>query len=80
MGASLKCRICGRPVAAAEYCEVHALALRRIRDKYVVWKRALDVSWKQYLNEIVNNPLTGIWAREVAEDIAGRSNENVEES
>jgi hypothetical protein len=27
----------------------------------------LEVSWKEYLSEIVKNPLTGEWAKEVAE-------------
>jgi hypothetical protein len=35
--------------------------------KYDVWKKALDISWKEYLSEIVKNPFTGEWAKEVAE-------------
>jgi hypothetical protein len=37
--------------------------------KYDVWKKALEISWKEYLNEIVRNPLTGEWAKEVAEHL-----------
>jgi hypothetical protein len=29
----------------------------------------MQISWKEYLSEIVKNPLTGEWAREVAESM-----------
>lgn len=32
--------------------------------------KALKSSWKEYLREIAKNPLTGKWAREVAEQLA----------
>jgi len=34
-----------------------------------VWRKASDIEWKEYLREIANNPFTGMWAREVAEDL-----------
>jgi len=37
--------------------------------KFEVWKDAAGVSWEQYLNEIVENQFTGIWAKEVAEHL-----------
>jgi hypothetical protein len=27
----------------------------------------MEISWKEYLSEIAKNPLTGEWAREVAQ-------------
>jgi len=42
-------------------------AYESIAKKYDSWKSALEISWKEYLSEIVKNPLTGEWAREVAE-------------
>jgi hypothetical protein len=35
--------------------------------KYDAWTRALNISWKEYLSEVVKNSLTGEWAKEVAE-------------
>lgn len=64
----MKCRICSKP-SLGDYCEAHEEARERIYEKYEAWKRAMGVSWKQYLKEIVNNPLTGTWAKEVAEDL-----------
>jgi hypothetical protein len=38
-------------------------------ERYEAWKKALGISWKEYLNEIVKNPLTGEWAKEVAQHL-----------
>ncbi|KPV63785.1 MAG: DNA topoisomerase I [Candidatus Bathyarchaeota archaeon BA2] len=64
----MKCRICNRE-ALEKYCELHEKAYRNIVQKYDSWKRAMDVSWKEYLNEIAKNPYTGSWAKEVAEQL-----------
>ena len=64
----MKCRICSRE-AIEEYCEFHEKAYRSIVQKYDDWKRAIDISWKEYLNEILQNPYTGSWAKEVAEKL-----------
>jgi hypothetical protein len=42
-------------------------AHENIAEKYELWKRALEISWKEYLSEIVKNPFTGEWVKEVAE-------------
>lgn len=52
------------------YCELHAKAYRNIVKKYENWKKAMDVSWKEYLSQIAKNPFTGEWAREVAEHLS----------
>ena len=54
----------------SEYCDLHEKAYQNLLKTYEDWKKALGVSWKEYLNEIVKNPLTGEWAREVAEHLA----------
>ena len=64
----MKCRICNRE-AVEKYCELHEKAYRSIVQKYDDWKRATDVSWKEYLNEIAENPYTGSWAKEVAKQL-----------
>jgi len=48
---------------------LHEKAYRNIVKEYDVWKRASDVSWKEYLSEMVKNPYTGLWAKEVAEHL-----------
>jgi hypothetical protein len=44
-------------------------AHENITKKYDVWRRALEITWKEYLSEIVKNPLTGEWTKEVAEHL-----------
>jgi len=64
----MKCKVCERE-AENEYCELHEKAYRNVLREYDVWKKASDVSWKQYLSELVKNTYTGVWAREVAEHL-----------
>jgi hypothetical protein len=63
----LKCAICNREAGENRYCELHTRAYESVIKKYEVWKGALEISWKEYLSEVVKNQLTGEWAREVAE-------------
>jgi len=65
----MKCAICRREAYERKYCEIHARAYRCIHEKYDVWKDALSVSWEEYLSEIIKNPYTGSWAKEVAEHL-----------
>jgi hypothetical protein len=45
---------------------MHLKAYEHIVKKYEFWRKALKISWKEYLSEIKQNPLTGEWAKEVA--------------
>ena len=64
----MKCRVCNRE-AVEKYCELHEKAYRSIVQKYDNWRRAMDISWKEYLNEIAKNSYSGLWAKEVAEQL-----------
>jgi len=65
----LKCAICNREAGEDRYCELHTKAYESILKKYDLWKKASEIDWKEYLSEIVKNPLTGEWAKEVAEHL-----------
>jgi hypothetical protein len=45
---------------------VHLKAYENIVEKYAVWRKTQDISWKEYLSEIEQNSLTGEWVKEVA--------------
>lgn len=64
----MKCRVCSKE-AVEKYCELHEKAYRSVVQKYDDWRRAMSISWKEYLNEIAKNPYTGLWAKEVAEQL-----------
>lgn len=65
----MKCVICNREAVENGYCELHTKAYESVLERHEEWKKALEISWKGYLSEIVKNPLTGEWAREVAEHL-----------
>ena len=71
----MKCKVCSREAKTqpqSEYCELHQKAYENIQRKSERWKSALNIEWREYLNEIKKNPLTGIWAKEVAENLLSR--------
>ena len=64
----MKCKVCSRE-AQNKYCESHEKAYSNVVQKFEIWKNAAGISWEQYLNELVENLSTGIWAKEVAEHL-----------
>jgi hypothetical protein len=67
-GIVLMCEICDR-AAIGRYCEIHEQAYHNLVEKFDVWRGALNLKWKEYLEEIIRNPLTGEKAKEVAESL-----------
>ena len=61
----LKCKTCDREAAEREFCLVHLRAYQNLVEKYDCWRKALNISWREYLSEIERNPLTGEWVKEV---------------
>jgi hypothetical protein len=62
----LNCKICPRKPVKNGFCQTHLKAYENIVKKYDFWRKALKISWKEYLSKIEQNPLTGEWAKEVA--------------
>jgi hypothetical protein len=62
----MKCKVCKRETES-KFCELHDKAYRNVVKEYDVWKKASDVSWKEYLSEMANNSYTGLWAKEMVE-------------
>jgi hypothetical protein len=63
-----KCKICNKETNEKdEYCELHTKAYENITKRYDVWKKALNIAWNDYLNEILKNPSTGVSVKEVAQ-------------
>jgi hypothetical protein len=71
-GNEMKCRICGEEANENVYCEVHRKAQKNLVEKYELWKEACEVSWEEYLSEVVKNPFTGEWVKAVAEYLIKR--------
>lgn len=63
----MKCAVCPREALQDSFCELHAKAYENVLKKYEFWKKALNISWEEYLREIAKNPFTGEWAKDVVE-------------
>ena len=63
----MKCKACSREAGERDFCPSHLKAYQNIMRKYGFWRKALNITWKEYLSGIEKNPLTGEWAKEVAE-------------
>jgi len=50
-------------------------AYNSIVEKYAVWRKALKISWEEYLSEIEKHSLTGDWAKEVAKCLMSKEEE-----
>ncbi|MBT8171245.1 hypothetical protein KJN74_00030 [Candidatus Bathyarchaeota archaeon] len=61
----MKCVVCSR-IALEKYCLFHEEAFQNIVKEFSVWKRAMGVSWKEYLKELVEISYTGTWVKEVS--------------
>ena len=70
----MKCEICGRK-AESRFCEFHEMAYKNLLRVYDQWREAMDISWERYLHEILKNPNTGIWVKEVAKKLISEEKE-----
>jgi len=75
----VKCKICNKE-AISEYCELHEKAHGSLVQRYDDWKRALELSWKEYLNEVVKNHYSGVWAKEVAQYLFEKGDKNCDKT
>ncbi|MGD6807892.1 MAG: hypothetical protein ACQCN4_13155 [Candidatus Bathyarchaeia archaeon] len=73
----MRCKICQRQAQDKGYCPLHLQAYHNIREKYLVWMKASDVSWREYLGYVQKNSLTGEWAKEVAKQLITEENQDV---
>lgn len=63
----MRCAICGRRVIpGGNFCDRHYAAYNNLIRTFKRWKDSMNVSWKEYLRIIKDNPSTGLWAKEVA--------------
>ncbi|WP_309492472.1 hypothetical protein [Candidatus Hecatella orcuttiae] len=62
-----KCPACSREALPEDsYCDRHSLAYRNLKETFKQWQAAMEVDWETYLREVMNNPNTGSWVKEVA--------------
>lgn len=62
----MNCKVCSRKAGEGDFCQLHLKAYENIVKKYDFWRKALRISWKEYISEIAKNSATGQWVKEVA--------------
>ena len=60
----MTCVICYRK-SKNEYCSLHETAYRNIIQAYEKWKSSKNLTWKDYLRNLRDNPNSGSWVTEV---------------
>ena len=68
----MECRICGKE-SISGFCELHEMAYDNLLEGYKDWKKALNLAWTSYLRKVMMNPNTGLWAKEVAQELVSES-------
>jgi len=62
--AVMSCPICGAP-SRNRFCSAHQMAFQNLLSVYEVWRRALEISWRDYLERVAGNENSGRWVQEV---------------
>ncbi len=71
----MKCPLCDRK-AETDLCPNHQEAKDRLEEAYGAWAHAYGaLERKAYLDRVITNVQSGQWAKEVAELLRGRLND-----
>lgn len=62
----MKCKICERESVKEDFCEFHYRAKENLVNRFDQWRKALNISWKEYLSQVAENSSAGNWVKEVA--------------
>jgi hypothetical protein len=65
----VRCKACNKEACRSDFCVAHLKAYDNVLEKYKVWRKALNITWEEYLREIEKHSLTGEWAKEVVEHL-----------
>ena len=66
----ISCTICKREIPLGDYCKYHQEAYQNLKEKYDEWLEAFgELTFVEYLQKLIANPDTGLWVKEVAENL-----------
>ena len=64
------CIVCDRETQEnSVYCKHHQAAYSNLEESYSQWRRALGLSWTEYLEKVEKVSGTGVWVKEVIKGI-----------
>lgn len=68
------CDICGRDAEDGQtLCRYHVMAQTVLQEKFEEWRTAQDMSWEEYLKEVLEAEDTGAWVKDVIEHSLSKS-------
>jgi hypothetical protein len=77
----LTCKVCKKEAKENGFCAQHQRAYDNLMESYSFWRKALKISWQEYLSQVAKNSLTGDWVKEVAKYlIENEETKNVKQS
>ena len=62
----MNCKVCGQEAVKEGFCLLHLKAHGNLVNRYGLWRKALNISWKEYLSQIAESSSAGDLVREVA--------------
>jgi len=69
-----ECPICGRESTDGDsLCRYHRTAREHLEKTFAEWKKAQEVTWEQYLDELYASETTGAWVKEIVGHIKSQS-------
>ncbi len=71
----MRCKACSRTAVKSDFCPLHLKAYGSVAEKHTVWRKALNMTWEEYLREIEKHSLTGEWAKQVAKCLTNKEEE-----
>ena len=72
---SKSCIICERELASENYCTYHEMAYQNVMQAYNEWQKAYgELTFSEYLKKLIENTATGIWAKDVVENLLNKEN------
>ena len=64
----MSCKICNEELTD-DYCRAHSAAMKNLKETYKIWKKAMDIDWKKYLEAVRRNKNSGEWVVEMCKHL-----------
>jgi hypothetical protein len=69
------CKVCEREKVSENYCKYHERAHQNVMEAYDDWQEGYgELSFEEYLKKLIENKATGVWAKQIAEELLEKEN------
>ena len=64
-----RCSLCHREGIEEGYCGYHRVAHANLVGAYEAWDKSVELTWNEFLGDVIQAKETGEWAKDVARDL-----------